>query len=271
MLIILCSIWYGIAMQEKKVQSTNDPKKGFDDDIVWKKRGKPLYEKKLKRELTPEEEKKYKDEWSIFAKTRDGQWEMYGKPTYEKRLGRELTPEEEKKYKDEWIDQCFSEEEEGKEVNREKVIKSLERTVGKEMDEELKQLLNIPPSLYKDRGNTYVAFSKDEKPGSASTTRYFFMPFFVARGLTPVPSKEHYVIMISETTSQGYITFFDGSRRVAVKALVYSYYDEDVRGWKELKEGLKRALEAVKEEPENIIIAYESGIKKFDITKKELL
>ncbi len=225
-----------VTMQEKRAQSTNDPEKKGN-----------------------------------ISNTRERFWIKYGKPAYERQLGRSLSPDEEKSYKAEWIASFFSEEtEENGPINRERVIEILEGVVGKKMDEELKELLNIPLHLYKKKGNTYLAFSKEPKLDSVVATDHFFMTFYLSKS-TPLPSKEHYGIMVSESTNQGYLTFFDGSRRVAVKALIYSYQDEKVRGWNELKEGLKEALEAVEKEPENIIIAYQSGIKRFDMHKKKLL
>jgi hypothetical protein len=155
-------------------------------------------------------------------------------------------------------------------VERDRVKGELEGIVSRKIDDELMQLIGMPAFLYKGRAQYYLAFSSDAKLESAHAAARLFAPV-LARD-DPKVESDAYGILITETMSQGYILLLDAGRRIAVKARIYSYQDEEARGWSELKISLAATVRMAGNKAKNKIVVWDEDlIRIFDIEKNQFV
>lgn len=135
----------------------------------------------------------------------------------------------------------------------------LEAIIGKKMDKELEELLDLPEVLYRDQTKGGLAYANDMYLNAMSSIGLVF-PFRVPTDLEAKVSKSDFALLFSESTSDGYLIVLNAKKRIAVRARVYSLFDEKANSWDDLRASLKKAFEVVEKTPDkNTIIACESG------------
>ncbi len=142
----------------------------------------------------------------------------------------------------------------------------LARYAGAELDEELEKLLKMPEELLMDDSQTMLSDKEDFGPVDA------LQAIFSGMAAGKITRDTGYGIMLEETGSQGYVSFIDTKRGVAVKARVYAMHGEEKKGWDEFRAVLKNALAAAGKSGKNEIAVFEHTLLRiYDMSKGRFL
>ncbi len=123
-------------------------------------------------------------------------------------------------------------------ISRDEAEDILARFIGEEINRELRELMKIPEEIYVARGERHFNLSDKED----------FRPFNMLKVFFGGPGKREasldagYGISMQESAGHSYILFIDTSRRVAVKATVFSMHEHKSE-WDEFRRALKAALD----------------------------
>lgn len=126
-------------------------------------------------------------------------------------------------------------------VSRDDVANALSY-FGRNWDDEIKELLEMPEELFKYSSGAYRYYSSERDSDLASFLRS------IMTGRLVLPDCD-YGISIYETTGSIYFVMVDLKRRIAVRAEILSYHDEPPeRDWGKIKENIKSAIKLSKTE-----------------------
>jgi len=148
----------------------------------------------------------------------------------------------------------------------------LEAIIGKKMDKELEKMLDLPETLYRDQAPGGLGYTNDMHLQAIDSIGVLF-PNRVAVDLRTRVSKGNFGILYSESTSDGYLILLNAKKGIAVRARIYSLFDEKANSWDDLKTNLKRAIEIAKQtSDENIIVVCEANMAgRFNIRENRFV
>ncbi len=139
----------------------------------------------------------------------------------------------------------------------------LSKYAGVEWSEELDELLKMPEELFMNDNQTMFSDKEDFSPVEALNG------LFSGLAAEKITEKTGYGMMFEESFNQGYVSFIDTKRRVAVKARIYSQHGE-VKGWDTFKTALESALKMAEKSKKNELVVIErSSIRIFDMSKNK--
>lgn len=150
-------------------------------------------------------------------------------------------------------------------ISRNDVMQHLEANVNVGIDEDVKKLLKLPSKLYMEKGTGYIAFSDKADMNTITSIKKIFDEVGTYPPEYKVPEDAGYGILLAEVGSHGYIWLLDNSRKIAVKADIYSLNSEE-RGWEKFKNELNKILKEARKlkKGEKAIIFSDRGIvRKF--------
>lgn len=153
-----------------------------------------------------------------------------------------------------------------KSVSKKTVIEILTDFLVKGWDAELEKLMKIPQELFVKKGEGYFIFSEEEDSKAIKMMKVFFGGV----GNRLIDLKAGYGLVIQESGSHTYASLIDSSRRIAVKAAVFSMHENE-SGWEEFKKALKEALKAAekisKKDKKTFIVYDIDMLKKYDLSR----